>query len=211
MKKTLTLFAQLFAVCVLLISFNSCDGGSDTVIIVDDYDQHDYPPFYVSDDHRSATLDGTIDSNSFSQFNQMLFEHPGIEVIYFDQAIGSLDDDATVQIGRRIRNLNLDTHILSGGVVTTGALDIFLAGFNRTRGFNTSIGVQSWIDSFGNEATDFPEDSNIHNFYIDYYLDIGLGIQFANDFYFFSINAADPFNLYFLNESDIQYFQIFTE
>jgi hypothetical protein len=210
MKKITKFTFWLFAICSTLVVLNSCDGDDDYGYN-DNYDQHDFPPFYVSDDHRSATLDGTIDSNSFSQFSQMLNEHPEIEVILFDVAPGSFNDDVTFQIGRRIRDLNLDTRITDNGIIASGAVDLFLAGNNRTRGFNTSIAVNSWVDSSGNQASSFPEDSSVHNFYINYYFDIGLGTQLATDFYFFSINAADSDDLYFLTEGDIQFYQIFTE
>ncbi len=213
MKKFTIRVFQLLALCSSLVVLNSCDGDSDYYDHDDGYiySEHDFPPFYVSDDHRSATLDGTIDSNSFLQFNQMINQHPNIEVIFFDQAPGSVDDDINVQIGRQILYLGLDTHILDNGIIASGAVDLFLAGRNRTRGYNTSIGVNAWADSNGNEATDFPEDSSVHDFYIDYYLRIGMSSQLANDFYFFTINAADSDNLYFMNENEIQLYQIFTE
>jgi hypothetical protein len=210
MKKFTIWVLQLLALCSSLVVLNSCDGDSDYGY-GDNYDQHDFPPFYVSNDHRSATLDGTIDSNSFSQFNQMINQHPEIEVILFDQAPGSVDDDVNVEIGRLIRDLNLDTHIIDSGIIASGAVDLFLAGRNRTRGFNTSVAVNAWADSNGNEASDFPENSSVHDFYINYYLSIGLGGQLANDFYFFTINAADSNDLYFMDESEISFYEIFTE
>ncbi len=210
MRKISILVLQLLALCSSLVVLNSCDGDSD-FDYDDNFDQHDFPPFYVSDDHQSATLDGVIDSNSFSQFNQMLNEHPEIEIILFDEAPGSVDDDVNTQIGIRIRDLNLHTRIIDNGIIASGAVDLFLAGRDRSRGFNTSIAVNSWTDSSGNEASDFPENSSIHDFYINYYLSIGISPQLANDFYFFRINAADSNDLYFLDESEIQLYEIFTE
>lgn len=212
MKNTTLLLSKLLILVTSLTFLNSCDSDSDHYYgHDDDYHEHDFPPFYVSNDHRSAVLDGVINSNSYIQFNQMIIQHPGIEVIYFDQAPGSLDDDVTALIGRRIHNRNIDTHILDNGIIASGAVDLFLAGNNRTRGFNTSVGVNSWEDSNGNQGSDFVESSSVHDFYINYYLSIGLGGQLANDFYFFSINAADSNDLYFLSESEIQFYQIFTE
>ena len=213
MKKTAFLVFQLLALFSTFIVLNSCDGSSDDhdSYYDDDDDEHNFPPFYVSDDHRSVTLDGTIDSDSYVQFNKMYIKHSDIEVVFFDEAPGSDDDDANARIGRRIHDLNLDTHIIDNGIIASGAVDLFLAGRNRTRGYNTSIGVNAWADSNGNEATDFPEDSSVHDFYIDYYLRIGMSNQLANDFYFFTINAADSDNLYFMNENEIQLYQIFTE
>lgn len=211
MKKSAIQIFQLFALCSSLIFLNSCDSGGSSSRFDDNFDEHNFPPFYVSNDHRSATLDGAIDSNSLSQFRQMLREHPEIEVIFFDEAPGSADDDVNVEIGRLIYDLNLDTHIIDGGIIASGAVDLFLAGNKRTRGFNTAVGVQAWADSNGNQASDFSQNSSVHDFYIDYYRSIGLGNQLANDFYFFTINAADADDLYFMNESEIQLYQIFTE
>ncbi len=212
MKKSVILVLQLLAVFSATIILSSCDGSDDDYYDYDyDDEERDFPPFYVSKDHRSATLNGIIDSNSYVQFNQMYIKHSDIEVILFDEAPGSVDDDANARIGRRIHDLNLDTHIIDNGIIASGAVDLFLAGRNRTRGINTSIGVNSWADSNGNEASDFPENSSVHDFYINYYLRIGMSSQLANDFYFFSINAADSDSLYFMNESEIQLYQIFTE
>lgn len=58
---------------------------------------------------------------------------------------------------------------------------------------------------------DYPVSSSVHDFYINYYQDIGLGTQLANDFYFFSINAATANNIHFMNENELQFYQIFTE
>ena len=210
MRNFAILIFQLLTLCSSLVTLNSCD-ESGNFGYSDNLDQHDFPPFYVSNDHRSATLDGTIDSNSFSQFTQMLNEHPEIATILFDQAPGSLDDDVNLQIGKRLSDLNLNTHILDNGIIASGAVDLFLAGRERTRGFNTSIGVHAWADSDGNQAADYPENNSVHDHYINYFLSIGMGSQLANDFYFFTINAADPDNLYFMNESEIQLYQIFTQ
>jgi hypothetical protein len=210
MKKLPISIFQLFALISSLIVLSSCDETSEYGYN-GDFDQHNFPPFYVSADHQSATLDGILDSNSFSQFNQMLNEHPEIKTIFFDQAPGSVDDDVTAQLGNRIRDLNFDTHIVSNGIIASGAVDLFLAGHNRTRSSNTDIGVHSWVDSDGNEGSVFPPNSSAHDFYINYYLSIGMRSQLANDFYFFTINTADSNSLHFMDESEIQLYEIFTE
>ena len=208
MRKFTKHVLQVVTLFAALITLNSCDGSDSG--FNDDFDHHDYPPFYVSDDHRTAVLNGTIDSNSLSQFNQMIDDNPEIDTIEFDQAPGSADDDVNVQIGRKIRSLNLNTHIVDGGIIASGAVDLFLAGRNRTRGFNTFVGVHAWADSDGNQATDYSPNSSVHDFYINYYLNIGMGSQLANDFYFFSINAADADDLHFMTEGEIDLYRIFT-
>ncbi len=211
MKNLLSSLLKLFVFSSAIITLNSCDGG-DTYVDVTEVtnDQHDFPPFYVSDDHQSAVLDGVIDSNSYFQFTRMLSQHTNIRTIFFDQALGSLNDDVTFQIGRLIDSRGIDTHLLSNGTIASGAVDIFLAGRNRTRGFNTLVGVNSWSDSFGNEGANYPSNSIVHDFYLNYYTSIGYSSQFANDFYFFSIDAASSNQLYYLNEGDIQFYRIFT-
>lgn len=209
MKKISLFIFQLFALFSSLAVLSSCDGSTEVIYIEDSY-EYNFAPFYVSSDRRSATLDGVIDSNSLFQFNRMLNQHPGIEVIIFEQAPGSLDDVVNYEIGRIISDLNIDTHIADNGIIASGAVDLFLAGRFRTRGFNTAVAVQSWSDSFGNQGSDYPQNSSVHDFYINYYLSIGMGVQLANDFYFFSINAADSDELYFMDESEIQFYLIFS-
>ncbi|MGJ8654814.1 MAG: hypothetical protein ACSHX6_00075 [Akkermansiaceae bacterium] len=209
MKKSITFLFRLLAMISSLVVLNSCDGYNNSAYD-NELDQHNYPPFYVSEDHKSAVLDGIIDSNSLSQFNQMINEHPEIHTILFDQAPGSVSDDVNFLIGQQIYDLRLDTHIVDRGIIASGAVDLFLAGDNRTRGFNTLVGVNAWADSTNQQASDYPIDDSIHDFYINYYLSIGLRNQLANDFYFFSINAADADDIYFLTEEDIQIYEIFT-
>jgi hypothetical protein len=105
----------------------------------------------------------------------------------------------------------LSLYFIDSGIIASGAVNLFLAGRNRTRGFNTNVAVKAWADSNGNEASDFPENSSFPNFYINYYPSIGIRGQLANDFHFFTINAADSNDLYFMDESEISFYEIFTE
>ncbi len=69
------------------------------------------------------------------------------------------------------------------------------------------IGVHSWSDG-ANEATDFPRDSEVHLFFIDYYQDIGMTEQEAEEFYFFTINAASADDIHWMTDNEIARFQI---
>lgn len=66
------------------------------------------------------------------------------------------------------------------------------------------IGVHSWAteDDNGNpiSATDYPVGHVEHLPYINYYVDVVFTQQEAEDFYYFTINAAAPENMHYMTE-----------
>ena len=96
-----------------------------------------------------------------------------------------------------------DSSIASGGV------DLFLAGVKRTRGDNVKLGVHSWSDESGNQASDYPEDSDEHKANITYYENLGYSSQWAREFYFFTIQAAPASDIHWMTENEITQFNIF--
>jgi len=67
--------------------------------------------------------------------------------------------------------------------------------------------VHSWSDGV-NEATDFPVGDVNHLPYIDYYTSVGFSQQEAEDFYYFTINAAPAADIHWMTESEISEYGI---
>lgn len=67
---------------------------------------------------------------------------------------------------------------------------------------NTQVGVHTWSDG-RQDATDFPRDSEAHQFFIQYYLDIGMSQQQAEDFYFFTIHAALADDIHWMTREEL--------
>ncbi len=164
--------------------------------------------FMVDTDGKTATMNGEIQSNTLSEFNELLASYPNIELIKMGDVPGSNDDEVNFKVGQALRKSGINTHLLDNAEVASGGVDLFLAGVKRTRGSNTKLGVHSWSDGDGNEASDYPLSSSEHQSNIGYYEDLGYSAQWASDFYFFTINAASADNIHWMTEEEINQFNI---
>ena len=163
-------------------------------------------PFTVEND-TTISLNGEIDSNTLNAFNTVLGQNPNTKWLIFKEAPGSNDDEVNVQVGRRLHALGIHTQVENNGLIASGAVDLFLAGNRRVLGENVMVGVHSWSDG-RNEATDFPRDSEEHQLFIQYYRDIGMRQQLAEDFYFFTINAAPAADIHYMTQEEIELYEI---
>lgn len=163
-------------------------------------------PFAIENDS-TISLDGVINSNTLNAFNEVIRQNPGTKWLIFQEAPGSEDDETNLQVGRKLHDLGLNTAVADEGLIASGAVDLFLAGDQRVLGENTQVGVHSWSDG-NNEATHFPRESSEHLFFIDYYQDIGMTRQEAEDFYFFTINAAPADDIHWMTAAELEEFEI---
>ncbi len=175
-----------------------------------DLDARKFGIFSVEENGTSVIAEGTIGSQTLDHFNTLLENYPDIDLIKMTDMPGSNDDATNVLLGRAVYNQALSIHIEDNGEIASGAVDLFLAGRERTKGANTKIGVHSWGDG-NSEATDFPEDSSEHDLYINYYKDIGLSDEDARTFYFFTINAAPAADIHWMTEEEIETYNVLTQ
>lgn len=202
-KSVITLF------CIGLL-FVSCKSDDDATTI--DYSTVNvFDIFTVQSDNETVVMNGEIKSNTLQHFNNMLAGHPEIKRINMATVPGSNDDEINFQVGVKLRQSGINTHILDNGIIASGGVDFFLAGVERTRGTNTQIGVHSWSDGGGNEATDFPVYSSEHLPNIQYYVNVGHAQEWAREFYFFTINAASADNIHWMTEAEITQYGLITE
>lgn len=183
---------------VTLLAFTACgsdDGGSVSIA-----------PFSILNE-TTLVLNGVINSNTDSAFDEALRQNPNTELIIFRDAPGSDDDETNLQVGRKLYQLGLKTHVDDNGIIASGAVDLYLAGSERTLGANARVGVHSWSDG-SQDATDFPANSSEHQPYINYYKSIGFSDQLAEDFYFFTINAAPADDIHWMTPAEIETYQI---
>ena len=141
-----------------------------------------YGPFHVLDESR-AVLVGSTGKHSPAQFDAMLRDHPGIEVLEMVDASGTTNDIANLAVGRRIRAAGLKTHVPNGGSVRSGAVELFLAGAEQTMEPGAQFAVHSWLDNHGREPDDFAPDAPENRLYLDYYVEMGMSESRARDFY----------------------------
>lgn len=206
MKKLNLIFALLITSTFLVCCSSDDDSSNSTITETTTFDI-----FTVQADKTTAVINGEIKSRTLEDFNTMLEEFPNINLLQFEDAPGSNDDEINFQVGVLLHQNGISTHLLDNAEVASGGVDLFLAGINRTRGNNTNLGVHSWSDSDGNEATDFPNNSEEHTANIEYYENIGYIPQWANDFYFFTINAAPADDIHWMTEDEIIQYSIISQ
>ncbi|MEP0262916.1 hypothetical protein [Dokdonia sp.] len=209
--KTINRFTSKFFAIILLTSFllTSCNSDDDTS--QDFSSTFTFDIFTVQPDEQTVIMNGEIKSRTLQDFTNMLQGHPNIQRINMGTVPGSNDDEINFQVGIMLRQNNINTHILDNGIIASGGVDLFLAGVQRTRGENTMIGVHSWSDGDGNQATDFPVDSAEHLPNIQYYENIGYNSQWSRAFYFFTINAAPAEGIHWMTEEEITQFEVISQ
>ena len=141
-----------------------------------------FGPFKVLDDGRAAIV-GPTDSRSPQFFDMMLSQFPEVGVLEFVEAPGTSDDVANLKVGRMIREAGITTHVPDGGSVRSGAVELFLAGADRTIDDGAEFAVHSWRDNYGFEPRDYAPDSPENRFYLDYYEEMGMPSDHARAFY----------------------------
>lgn len=165
--------------------------------------------FEVLDD-LSVQMNGDIRTSTLGDFENMIDEYPDVDEIYMLEVPGSLDDEINLKLSKKVHDLGFSIHLEDDGIIASGGVDFFLAGTKRTIGENTMIGVHAWTDGV-NEATDFPVGDPMHQPYIDYFVSVGMTQQEAEDFYYFTINAAPAASLHYMTADEIEEYNLLTE
>ena len=199
----------MYALLVLLISTLSCSNDDDSQTI--DSNSRTQGIFTVLEGDTAAEMNGVIGSSSLNNFNTLYSAFPNISKINIRQCDGSEDDETNLLLSNRVKNLNIDTHLMDNGLIASGGVDFFLAGIQRTKGANTQIGVHSWSDGNGVQATDFPVGHANHLPYINYYVSVGFTQEQAEAFYYFTINAASAENIHWMTDAEIATHNIITQ
>jgi hypothetical protein len=189
-----------------LLFLNSCNNDDDKSTT----SSREQGIFKVLDDDTTIEMNGVIGSQSLNHFNSLYAAFPNVNKVNIKQCDGSEDDETNLQLSVRVHQLGIDTHLLDNGLIASGGVDFFLAGVQRTKGINTQIGVHSWSDGNGTEATDFPVGHTNHLPYINYYVSVGFTQQQAEDFYYFTINAASASSIHWMTDQEIVQYNILT-
>lgn len=163
-----------------------------------------FGPFAVIDSSHAALV-GEVDSASPAQFKEMLKAHPGIRVLELVDCPGTVDDGANLVLGRMIRRHGVATDVPSGGSVRSGGVEIFLAGVSRSAAPDAEFGVHSWKDESGHQPGDFPPDAPANKVYLDYYREMGLTAENAEELYALT-NSVPNEEMLWLRTKDIKPF-----
>lgn len=153
-------------------------------------------------------MNGDIVTKTLVHFNDITAAFPNVKRINMIECPGSDDDDTNVQIGKKVYQKGMHTHINDNGYVASGAVDFFLAGTKRTQGTNTNIGVHSWADGNGTEGKDLPMNHPDHDLFLNYYTAIGMNSADASGFYFFTLNAAPSSSIHWMTATEITQYKM---
>ncbi|MCL6251459.1 alpha/beta hydrolase [Altererythrobacter sp. KTW20L] len=141
-----------------------------------------YGPFRVLGNGRAALV-GVTDFHSPRQFAAMLAAYPGIDTLEFVECPGTYDDRANLALGRMIRVAGIAAVVPEGGSVRSGAVELFLAGAERSISDGAEFAVHAWLDDRGMGAHDYAADSPEHAKYLAYYREMGMAADEAARFY----------------------------
>ena len=207
MKKTKMQLSILFIICCL--SVVACSKSDKDEI------KTQYGIFKVLDGEKSIEMNGVINSKSLKNFEALHKAYPKVKKITIKECEGSEDDETNLKLSLKVHKLGFSIHINNGGLIASGGTDFFLAGTKRSVGVETRIGVHSWggQDDDGKEvtATDFPIGHKHHLPYIKYYKNIGFTQKEAEDFYYYTINAASANNIHWMTSEEIEKYNMLKE
>jgi hypothetical protein len=160
-----------------------------------------FGPFNVVAPDR-VELNGSIESDTPTQFQTMLRRFPSIRQIDMIDCPGTGDDEANLALARMVRGAGISTYVPDGGSVRSGGVELFLAGAKRRAAPTAEFAVHSWRDEDGYEADDFAANDPVHLEYISFYRDMGLTDAEARSFYAMT-NTAPHDDALYLNSRDL--------
>ena len=183
----------------LMLVLLGCDVATDSAL-----NSQEITEFEV--DGTALIMNGEINSQTLDQFEEIMAENPQITVLIEEDVPGSLDDDTMIALGYRVRELGLNTHLRADSDISSGGVDLFLAGVERSMERGASLGVHSWSDGV-NDASDFPKTSPEHDLNKDYIEDM-LG---SDAFYWFTIYAAPADDIYTMTDDEVVSYGLLTK
>lgn len=197
--KLIKLFLLLIMATTTLIA---CDGSEDA--------ERKFGIFTVLPDNQTVEMDGTINGDTLHNFLALDAAYPNIKQINIKECDGSLDDEVNLKVAKKIHQKGINTHLMDNGYIASGGVDLFLSGNRRSIGENTKIGVHAWAGEDAT-ATDFPTGHEYHQPYIDFYTSAGFTPQQAEEFYYFTINAAPAEGIHWMTDKEIEQYHITTK
>lgn len=138
-----------------------------------------------------ARLVGVTDSGSPAAFLAMIEAYPAIRALELVDCAGTSDDIANLRLGRMIRQHGIATIAPAGASVRSGAVDIFLAGAQRTAAADARFAVHAWLSADGREAGATQADDPARTAYERYYRDMGLAADDARAFYALTVSVPN--------------------
>lgn len=158
-----------------------------------------------------AVINGTLGSVTYNQILDLNQNHPEVHTILLGEIDGSVNDEVNVQTGRLIRQAGYTTWVNSDSEIYSGGVDLFCSGVKRLIDTGAILGVHSWCcGSNGEDAFELPNNDLQHTAQINYFNEM-LGSPKGEEFYFYTINAAEFDNIHIMTTAEIQKYGLATE
>jgi hypothetical protein len=148
---------------------------------------------------------GHTDGRSQDVINTLIRQHPDVDTLVFVAMPGTQDLTSNYHLARSIRRAGLNTELRADSRIASGAVDLFLAGTQRTVACGAMIGVHAW-GAAGFDAQDAWWDthrSTSRGFLSD------MGID--PDFYDFRTEAAGTESIHWLTPAEINRWGVASE
>jgi len=161
---------------------------------------------------KGNTAYGNGDTNGMSvaMVRRFLDENPQVDTLVMGKMPGTKNADMNIRIAREIRKRGLKTHLPKNGFIASGAVDLFLAGTQRTMDCGGMIGVHSWGLTGDRTGRISPKTIGVdrrQKFHEKFLRDMGIDPAF----YVFTREAAEPNDLHFMSAEEISRFGLLTE
>jgi len=179
-------------------------GGTSRIDIVND-------KAYLNTEYKiddNFFLSGGLGTRAYNQIFDLTKNNLEVTTIVEKQISGSLHDDINMQTGRLIRKAGLFTHVESDSDISSGGVDLFCSGKQRTAENGAKFGVHSWSGD-GVEAGELSVNDPQHDNQIKYLTEM-LGSPTGEEFYFFTINSAIADEIHYMSIDEIEEYKILT-
>lgn len=150
-------------------------------------------------------VNGTVNERSLRKFRAFMAKHPEAQRLVLMDMPGSDDDETNLKIGHMVRDLGLDTHVTASSEIYSGAVELFLAGAERTMEAGAVLGVHAWEGD--RTADEYPRGHPEHDDYLAYTARM-LG---SADFYWFTVHAAPADGMHIMTEAEIERYGLLTQ
>jgi hypothetical protein len=155
-----------------------------------------------------AYMFGELGADTADTLQQLVTDYPEVQTIVMVDVPGSNDDEEAIPAYSIVRENGLDIEIEENGEVSSGGVDFFIAGVSRSVGPGAKVGVHAWSDGT-TSAADLPRSHEDHQLFIEYYRLMQL--PDPEGFYFFTINAAPPDDIYYMTREELLHFGLITK
>ncbi len=169
-------------------------GGDSTVEVVDGY----------------ATISGVLGTETYGQLRDAIEANPEIDTLVMLSVEGSENDAINLHTSRLIRQAGWTTWLPANGDISSGGVDMFLAGRERVIEPGGFLGVHSWGSSDGDVvAAELPEDHPAHRAQLAYVTEM-LGPDVGPDFYFYTLDAAPAASIHRMTDDEVETYGLAT-